>query len=114
MHKRYLLIGLLGWSWAAAPRAHAATVDPPSERQSQIDRLARLNEVSLPDWRWHAGGLAHGEAVSLDDSKWESFKTGQPAPVAHGWLRRWIEVPSRREGYDLSGARAVLELDLDG
>jgi alpha-mannosidase len=117
MHKGRLLIFLMAGAWAG-PRADAAAVDPAGQRkaqiQGQIDRLARLTDVSLPDWRWHAGGLAHGEAVDLDDAKWESFKTGQHTPLAHGWLRRWIEIPSRRDGYDLRGARALLELGLDG
>ena len=81
----------------------AASLQP--ESQAVIARLSEL--PGLPDgtWKMHAGDLAHGEAVHLDDSAWETIAPGQSAANEAVWFRQTYEVPATLHGYDLTGAR---------
>jgi alpha-mannosidase len=81
----------------------AASLQP--ESQAVIARLSEL--PGLPDgaWKMHAGDLAHGEAVHLDDSAWETIAPGQSAANEAVWFRQTYEVPATLNGYDLTGSR---------
>jgi alpha-mannosidase len=68
-------------------------------------QLAALTRIPAEEWRFHAGDLAHGEAVALDDSSWAVVKKGTVAPEDAVWYRRWIEVPATLNGYDLTGTK---------
>ncbi|GGA74141.1 alpha-mannosidase [Edaphobacter acidisoli] len=73
--------------------------------QQVIERLSTFDELSAPDWRYHAGDLPHGEDPALDDSSWQVVKARSEAPNESVWYRRTIEVPKTLNGYDLTGAR---------
>ncbi|HVZ82720.1 MAG TPA: glycoside hydrolase family 38 C-terminal domain-containing protein [Terracidiphilus sp.] len=91
----------------AQSAAQAAKIAAHLEPQAQAV-IARLSELpGLPDgtWKMHAGDLAHGEAVHLDDSAWETIAPGQAAPNEAVWFRQTYEVPATLHGYDLTGAR---------
>ena len=93
---------------AAAQSAAEATkiaVNLPSESRAVIARLSGLHELPDGVWKIHAGDLAHGEAVNLDESGWEPIKAGAKAPNDAVWFRQTYEVPATLEGYDLTGAR---------
>ena len=45
----------------------------PPESRDVITRLTMLRELPGGAWKMHAGDLAHGEEVSLDESGWETF-----------------------------------------
>ena len=81
----------------------AASLQP--ESQAVIARLSGL--PSLPDgtWKMHTGDLAHGEAVNLDDSAWETIAPKSTAPNDAVWFRQTYEVPKTLDGYDLTGSR---------
>ncbi len=68
-------------------------------------QLQALTHLSADEWRFHAGDVAHGEAVSLDDSSWTVVKKDSQAPQDAVWYRRWIEVPPTLNGYDLTGTK---------
>ena len=76
--------------------------------------IARLKTLRfLPDgqWKMHAGDLAHGEALKLDESDWTVVPTAtMEKPVgklSHDalWFRQRVVVPKTLNGYDLTGAR---------
>ena len=101
-------IGLLGGARASAQTAAqvAQIVKSYSERsQAVLQRLGALNQLPAEDWRFHAGDLAHGESLDLDDASWPLVKPRLEAPQDAVWFRRWIEVPASLQGYDLTGAR---------
>jgi alpha-mannosidase len=77
----------------------------PSASRTTIDRLAELNALPVDGWRFHAGDIAHGEAVSLDDSSWPILPEKGNATKDAVWFRREIEVPKTLHGYDLTGTR---------
>jgi alpha-mannosidase len=92
---------------AAQSAAEAAKIaaNLPSESRAVIARLSGLHELPDGAWKIHAGDLAHGEAVNLDESGWAPIATGAKAPNDAVWFRQTYEVPATLEGYDLTGAR---------
>jgi alpha-mannosidase len=80
---------------------------------AKLHTLETLNALPEGEWRFHAGDLAHGEAVGLDDSAWPLVKPGSSAPNEAVWYRREIEVPKTLNGYDISGARVWFQFDAD-
>jgi alpha-mannosidase len=73
--------------------------------QQTLEQLGMLNSLTATDWRMHAGDVAHGEAVDLDDSSWQVVQPKSESPVDAVWYRREIEVPKTLHGYDLTGTR---------
>ena len=45
----------------------------PAASQTVLARLAVLHLLPDGPWRMHAGDIAHGEALDLDDSTWEKL-----------------------------------------
>jgi alpha-mannosidase len=69
-----------------------------------VARLESLQTLPSGSWRFHAGDVAHGEAVSLDDASWKTVEPKSEAGKEAVWYRRTIEVPKTLNGYDLTGA----------
>ena len=76
-----------------------------------IGRLSNLQ--SLPDgaWKTHAGDVAHGEAVNLDETGWEPVPKDGKLGTDAIWLRQTYKVPPTLNGYDLTGARIYFHLN---
>jgi alpha-mannosidase len=93
---------LLGQSAAEAAKISASL---PADARAVLDRLSMLG--GLPDgaWKFHAGNLAHGEAVTLDESGWQPIALKAKAPKEALWFRQSYQVPATLGGYDLTGAR---------
>ena len=74
-----LAIALLLSGRAQAQRgsefAQAAASLPPDAR-AVIDRLSSLSQLPSATWKMHAGDVAHGEEVNLDDSAWGTNQGG--------------------------------------
>ena len=70
-----------------------------------IGRLSRLRELPDGTWKTHSGDLAHGEAVNLDESGWQTIAPRSKAPNDAVWFRQTYEIPQTLSGYDLTGAR---------
>jgi alpha-mannosidase len=81
----------------------AATL--PADACAVIDRLSSLRELPDGAWKLHAGDLAHGEAVNLDESGWQPIANKAKAPKEAVWFRQTWQVPETLNGYDLTGAR---------
>ena len=88
---------------SAADAAKIAAALPP-DAQAVIGRLSALREISDGTWKMKAGDVAHGEAINLDESKWEPISKG-PAAKDAVWFRQTYVVPATLNGYDLTGAR---------
>lgn len=88
---------------AAAQNERGAALDPAVA--AVADRLQALTSIPAEEWRYHAGDVAHGEDVALDDRQWELVKPKLVMPGEAMWFRRWVEVPRTLHGYDLTGAR---------
>jgi len=74
--------------------------------------LDALGELPADSWRVHAGDLAHGEAVDLDDSTWPVTSAPSVGTAGAMWFRRTIVVPPTLHGYDLTGASVDFAFDI--
>ncbi len=81
----------------------AATL--PAESRAVIERLSSIRELPDGAWKLHAGDLAHGEALNLNESDWQLISTGTKAPKEAVWFRQTYQIPATLNGYDLTGAR---------
>jgi alpha-mannosidase len=81
----------------------AASLQP--ESRAVIERLSALHELPDGAWKLHAGDLAHGEAVNLDEGSWQPIAVGAKAANEAAWFRQTYLVPETLNGYDLTGAR---------
>jgi len=76
-------------------------------------RLKSLMYLPEEEWRIHAGDIAHGEAVDLDDGSWKIVGPNSIGPHEALWYRRLIEIPKSLHGYDLTGARVWFDFQDD-
>jgi alpha-mannosidase len=88
----------------AAEAAKTAGALPEGSR-AVIVRLSNLRVLPDGVWKMHSGDLAHGEAVSLDESGWKVMEPQTDAPNDAVWFRQTYEVPVDLHGYDLTGSR---------
>jgi alpha-mannosidase len=103
-----LVISLLFAGRATAQTAAQAAqiaASLPSASQAVIDRLSSLRELPDGAWKLHAGDLAHGEVVNLDESDWLPIANGSKASKDAVWFRQTYQIPATLNGYDLTGAR---------
>jgi alpha-mannosidase len=96
--------------WPVCALAILLSVNPPAEAaQNVTDRVAsRIESMGhLPEgaWKYHAGDIAHGESVDLNDTAWPVAVKDKTASKDAVWFRQWIEVPKSLDGYDLTGTR---------
>src|SRR3984957_11928345 len=87
--------------------AEVAKITSGLEPQSQtvIQRLTTLRGLPSGAWKMHAGDLAHGEAVDLDEGSWQPIAEEAKASNDAVWFRDTYEVPATLNGYDLTGSR---------
>ena len=76
----------------------------PAEAQV-LARLEALESLPAGSWRFHAGDVAHGESLSLDDASWQQVEPKSDAGKEAVWYRRTIAIPKTLNGYDLTGAQ---------
>jgi alpha-mannosidase len=81
----------------------AANLKP--EAQTVIARLSTISNLPDGTWKMHSGDLAHGEAVKLDETSWQTIAPRSEAPNDALWFRQTYTVPVTLSGYDLTGAR---------
>src|SRR5579863_1217237 len=74
-----------------------------------VDRLQAITSIPLDDWRIHAADLPHGENPAQDFSSWQTTKVHQDWEGSR-WLTRTFKVPAQLSGYNLEGARILLDL----
>ncbi len=78
-----------------------------SEQTGKISAvMGKLSSLqSLPDgaWKTHAGDVAHGEAINLDESDWQPVAKDGKVGTDAIWLRQTYRVPTDLHGYDLTG-----------
>src|ERR1700683_2429098 len=95
LHGLLWLLCLAGLGCLCAPAQDRREAPLPSiltpESQNILDKLASLSALPKPDWRYHAGDLAHGESPSLDDAGWQAVTTPATLPREALWVRATIE-----------------------
>jgi len=79
--------------------------DMPPASRAVMERLSSLHELPRGVWKMHAGDLAHGEALNLDESSWRVIAPEGDASNDAVWFRQTFVVPETLSGYDLTGAR---------
>ena len=89
---------------ALAQRGESVKPTFSPEQAKVVARLESLQTLPSGSWRFHAGDVAHGETMSLDDASWKTVEPKSEAGKEAVWYRRMIEVPKTLHGYDLSGA----------
>jgi alpha-mannosidase len=77
----------------------------PPQSRAIVERLLSLGQLPAGTWKMHSSDLAHGEAVSLDESDWQPVALLAKAPTDAVWFRQTIQIPDTLNGYDLTGAR---------
>jgi alpha-mannosidase len=77
----------------------------PTQSHAVVERLLSLGQLPAGTWKMHPGDLAHGEAVSLDETDWQPVALMAKAPNDAVWFRQTIQIPDTLNGYDLTGAR---------
>ncbi len=111
---RFCLAIVLLFSFFAARPAPGQTVVSETERVAAqlptqahgvVERLLSLGQLPAGTWKMHSGDLAHGEAVSLDETDWQPVASMAKAPNDAVWFRQTIQIPDTLNGYDLTGAR---------
>ena len=118
--ERYLLAACvaLGPVWSGVAGAQSFTPVRQQKNLSpeaikKLHTLETLNALPAGEWRFHAGDLAHGESVGLDDSAWPVMKPNSAAPNEAVWYRREVTVPKTLNGYDITGARVWFQFRAD-
>jgi alpha-mannosidase len=76
-----------------------------------IGRLSALQAVPDGIWKTHVGDVAHGEAVSLNESDWQPLAKDGKVGTDAVWLRQTYRVPADLNGYDVTGARIWFHLN---
>jgi alpha-mannosidase len=103
------------WSLEAEPQKvtwHRFT-SAPDRVETVAKGLMSLMYLPAEKWRIHAGDVAHGEAIDLDDSSWEQVGAGSVAPYDAVWYRRLVEIPKTLNGYDLTGSKIWFDFQYD-
>jgi alpha-mannosidase len=97
-----------------AEKKIAATL--PEASQTVLTKLGSFNQLPEGTWHLHAGDLAHGEAVALDDtgSGWSTIAREGKAPKEAVWFRQTVTIPPTLNGYDLTGSRIWFQFHVDG
>ncbi len=102
----------LGTALAALPALgqHGKPVSQPGSNlpaasRTVIDRLESLSQLPVGTWKMHAGDLAHGEDVNLDDSGWQTATMRADTSMDAEWFRQTFSIPDTLHGYDLTGVR---------
>ena len=90
---------------AVLSESQRASARLPQQERAIVDRLLSLGQLPAGTWKMHAGDLAHGEAVSLDETDWQPVALMAKAPNDAVWFRQTIQIPDTLNGYDLTGAR---------
>jgi alpha-mannosidase len=84
-----------GHAAQSASQAAQIAANLPADTHAVIDRLSSLRELPDGAWKLHAGDLAHGEAVNLDESGWQPIAKGSKAPKEAVWFRQTYQIPPR-------------------
>jgi alpha-mannosidase len=81
----------------------------PPDYKPIVDQLQAITVAAVPDWRYHHD-IPHAEDPGLSDSDWPTVNVKQQWQNGSRVLRRWIEIPQKLDGYDITGARVELNL----
>ncbi|MDO8681957.1 MAG: glycoside hydrolase family 38 C-terminal domain-containing protein [Armatimonadota bacterium] len=110
MFRAIAILILLNSSILIAP---AISADEPSVAV-RLERIARVKNVGIEEWRYIEGDVNGAEKPGFDDSSW---KIGTPdynwgdGPVA--WARKTVVIPGKAETIGTVAMKVVLQLGVD-
>jgi hypothetical protein len=90
----------IGVTYDAGAQTDAALKSLSPAAQAVMERLSRLGRQPVYDLRYYAGDDPNGEAVTFDDSGWQTVQLPLSASTGSVWLRKQIEVPKTFDRYD--------------
>jgi len=96
-----------------ATELQRAEVLLPAPSRNVVEQLLGLAQLPAGPWKMHAGDLAHGESVRLDDSGWQTIAPGASTSKDAVWFRLTVQIPVTLRGYDLTGARIWFQFRAD-
>jgi alpha-mannosidase len=105
-----LTSGALALSFALPCAAQQKQNLPPGI-QTVTDQLEAITVSPVQDWKYHSD-IPHPEDPSVSDADWPTVNAKQMWQNGSRALRRWIEIPQKLNGYDITGARVELNLAL--
>jgi alpha-mannosidase len=84
------------------------------DARSVATKLDSLAVFPVRDWRYQIPRIEGAERRDLDDSGWPVIQPGDTEPRRPRWLRKTVTLPETSHGYELTGGRAELYLDIGG
>jgi alpha-mannosidase len=96
---------------AVTPSFAQQSEDLPQNYKTAADQLQSVTVLPVTDWPYH-DDIPHPEDSNLSDSGWPTVNAKQPWTSGSRVLRRWIEIPQKVNGYDITGARIDLDLEI--
>lgn len=82
--------------------------------QGRIKGIEALINDEVSPWKVSRAEARDVEKVELDDSGWESVKTGASFLDKTVWLRRWLEVPEGFAGVTTKGSKVDILFEFSG
>jgi alpha-mannosidase len=83
----------------------------PENIKTVTDQLETITVSPVQNWKYHSD-IPHPEDPNVSDADWPALNAKQPWQNGSRVLRRWIEIPQKVNGYDITGARVDLNLVL--
>lgn len=97
-----------------APLKMTAAQQSAPDWKTIVGQLNSISIIPLTDWKIHSADGGRWEAPDADDSGWQAYTAKTEWTAGSMWLRRWIELPERLNGYDIKGARLELRWSIGG
>jgi alpha-mannosidase len=82
----------------------------PEKYKTVTDQLQSITVLPVADWKFHPD-IPHPEDPNVADGDWQTVKVKEPWETGSRVLRRWIEIPPKVNGYDVTGSRVELNLE---
>ncbi|MGA8529047.1 MAG: alpha-mannosidase, partial [Acidobacteriaceae bacterium] len=99
----------IGKTYSAEAQTAAALQNLSPQAQAVMAALPSLGTIPTGAFRYHAGEVANGGSLDLDDFSWQTVQLPFTASADEIWLRQWVQVPRSLNGYDPTGAKIWLE-----
>ncbi len=81
----------------------------------KVEHLREIADLSIEEWRFKRGDFPGPEHPDFDDSGWKIVGTDFKwlPPDSKAWYRKWIEVPPKIGGLDVTGSKIELVFHID-
>ena len=91
-----------------------ATAFAAPDAREIIRKLDALVTIPVSEWKYQVVPIEGAERPDLDDKSWPGTRPGGTDPRRPRWLRTTITLPEFSSGYELTGGRAELQMEIGG